>query len=164
MSSFAQQLTPIFGQPATHETYLVLKSLYETYSTSRHVASLENSDFNYPLFDYLKSIGVAYSFSDRDSSGSLNGDSFTVYTHSNQGNTVVPRTFMGKATFKYEGIAFTAYKAAWQQGFHGSAFFIDLVFDAADDEPGKRLAAAVYAYAAELKVRGGPFETSARVA
>ncbi|VDC04667.1 unnamed protein product [Peniophora sp. CBMAI 1063] len=151
MSSFAQHLTPIFGQPATHETYLVLKSLYEAHPTSRHVVSLENQEQSFPLFSYLNSIGVVHAFSERDSTGSLNGDSFTIHTYQNATKTVVPRTFMGKATFEYEGIAFTAFKAAWQQGFHGSAFFADLVFDAADDESGKRLAAAVYAYAAELK-------------
>ncbi|KZV72316.1 P-loop containing nucleoside triphosphate hydrolase protein [Peniophora sp. CONT] len=151
MTSFAQHLTPIFGQPATHETYLVLKSLYEAYPTSRHVVSLETHEAGFPLFSYLKSIEVAHTFSERDAAGNLSLDSFTIHTYDGASKTVAPRTFMGKASFEYEGVAFTAYKAAWQQGFHGSAFFIDLVFNAADDEPGKRLAAAVYAYAAELK-------------
>ncbi|KZV63725.1 P-loop containing nucleoside triphosphate hydrolase protein [Peniophora sp. CONT] len=151
MASFAQHLTPVFGQSATHESYQLLKSLYEAHPTSRHVASLENVEESFPLFPYLKSLGITYTLSERDADNRLNLDSFTIYKYRSRAHAVFPHTFMGKATFEFEGIAFSVYKADWQAGFCGTVVFFDLVFDAADDEPGKRLAAAVYAYAAKLK-------------
>jgi len=154
-SSYSDVLEPVFGGLATHETYHLLQGLYSKHPTSRHVPVLGFQDTTFPITQYLDSISASYTYSDRAESLSVNGitmdyrltmDTYSIYTFDTERQDVFPRTCFGKLTFTYDRVNFTVYKATWK-----GAFFFDLVFDAADDSVGKKLASEIFKYGATLK-------------
>lgn len=63
----------------------------------------------------------------------------------------------GSTSFKYDGVAFEAFKATWTANFQEYTFY-HLIFDAPEEDVGKKLVDAVFKWSHELKEEIWVFE------
>ncbi|KAH9945571.1 P-loop containing nucleoside triphosphate hydrolase protein [Amylocystis lapponica] len=141
--SFTSITSAQFDVPISNTSYSLLKALREARPSAQHVPTLDTHASAFPILEYLRARDVAFSV--------VEPDTYGFFKYNAAADTVERNVIVGVFEFTYDGTPFTAYHAFWTTGFGAGSALYDLVFEAADDAPGKELAAAVYRWAGELK-------------